>query len=69
LEFISPIGVWCICEHVPLWMPPKPHLVYQVGKFLHTSHCMFHCVGQLVAAGEGVPYLDGEGILSIGFEC
>ena len=62
LKFISPIYVWCIGEHVLLWMPPKPHLVYQVGKFFHTSHRMFHCVGQLVAAGEGVPYFDDKGI-------
>jgi hypothetical protein len=59
-EFVSPIYVWCICERALLWMPPKPHLVYQVGKFLHTSHRMFHCVGHLVAAGEGVPYLDDK---------
>ena len=62
LEFFGPICVWCICEHVPLWMPPKPHLVYQVGKSLHTSHRMFYCGGQLVAASEGVPYLDDKGI-------
>ena len=43
-------------------MPPKPHLVYQVGKSLHTSHRMFYCGGQLVAAREGVPYLDDKGI-------
>jgi hypothetical protein len=62
LESISHIYVWCIGKHVLLWVPPKPHLVYQVGKSLHTSHRMFHCVGQLVAAGEGVPYLDDKGI-------
>ena len=62
LEVIRPIYVRCIGEHVPLWMPPKPHLVDQTGEFFYTSHRVLHCVGQLIAARERVPYLDDKGI-------
>jgi hypothetical protein len=53
-----------IGERVLLWMSPTPHLINQTGEFFHTSHRMFHCVGQLVAAK--VPYLDEKGILFTG---
>jgi hypothetical protein len=43
-------------------MPPKPHLVDQTGEFFYTSHPVLHCVGQVVAARERVPYLDDKGI-------
>ena len=49
-----------------LWMPLKPHLIDQAGEFFHTSHHTFQCVGQLVAAGERVPYLDDKGFRFIG---
>jgi hypothetical protein len=62
LEVIRPIYVRCIGEHVPLWMAPKPHLVDQTGEFFYTSHRVLHCVGQLVAARKGVPYLDDKSI-------
>jgi hypothetical protein len=62
LEFISPIYVGCIGKQVLLWMVPKLHLMDQTGEFFHTSHRMFDCVGQLVAASERVPYLDDKGI-------
>ena len=62
LEVTRPIYVRCIDEHVSLWMPLKPHLIDQTGEFFYTSHRVLHCVGQLVAARKGVPYLDDKSI-------
>ena len=58
----GPIYVRRIGEHVPLWMPLKPHLIDQTGEFIDTLHCMLYCVGQLVVPGERVPYLSDKGI-------
>ena len=62
LEVVSPIYVGCICERVPLWVPLKPHLIDQTGEFFYTSHCVLHCVGQLVAARKWVPNFDDKDI-------
>jgi hypothetical protein len=62
LGFNSPIYVRRIGERVPLWMPLKPHLIDQTSEFFDAKHRMFYCVGQLVAAGERVPYLSDKGI-------
>jgi hypothetical protein len=62
LGFNSPIYVRRIGECVPLWMPLKPHLIDQTSEFFDALHRMFYCVGQLVAAGERVPYLSDKRI-------
>jgi hypothetical protein len=62
LGFNSPIYVRRIGEHVSFWMPLEPHLIDQTGEFIDALHRMFYCVGQLVAAGEWVPYLGDKGI-------
>ena len=62
LGFNGPTYVRRIGEHVPLWMPLKPHLIDQTGELIDTLHCMLYCVCQSVVPGERVPYLSDKGI-------